>query len=185
MIELLVRRKRRRHPAWLAGFCTSLATLWPVALDPNFTSRPNSMVTLAIDADPNWVGQIEVSTDLSDWSFVTPFTNISGRTDFVEPATRKNARFYRGRVHPLKAGSVTQRGPNPVCGDAGKDQAEEGSARLSPEKEEGPDLHPALTHFALLRWRRSEIDVLTLPLSRQVNSPHYGGQTRTNRTARL
>jgi len=60
-----------------------------------------NQVTLAIDADSNRVGQIETSTNLLDWSWVTDFTNSSGVINLLESGAHTNThRFYRGRFDP-------------------------------------------------------------------------------------
>jgi hypothetical protein len=60
----------------------------------------SNLVSLAIDADSNRVGQIESSTNLLNWSVVTGFTNNTGLIHFTEPGIADPQRFYRGRFDP-------------------------------------------------------------------------------------
>jgi hypothetical protein len=87
---------------------TNFVTSAPVAVNVAWKSvhltlqgLSSNQVSLAIDADANRVGQIESSTNLLDWSWVTDFTNSSGLINFNETGASTNThRFYRGRFNP-------------------------------------------------------------------------------------
>ena len=85
------------------NFVTSPVVVLDVAWKPvqlTLLGLNSNLVSLAIDADSNRVGQIESSTNLLDWSLVMGFTNSSGLINFSEPGASDPQRFYRGRFDP-------------------------------------------------------------------------------------
>ena len=82
----------------LAGSATSsnaVLSVVPLRIDSAASSN-NAPLQLTITGAPGPGYAVEVSDDLTNWTILTSFTNISGVVEFTdEPSTNLSRRFYR------------------------------------------------------------------------------------------